>query len=156
VAKKAKVESVQSTQPGILEEQALLAIVKTSEKLQGLVAEMLKEHGLSSTQYNALRILRGAGPEGLTCSEVGERMLNRDPDITRLLTRLERRGLIKRRREKKDRRIIMACISPLGLDILSNLDGPVKEFHARTLGHLGPTRLNSMIRLLDAARQSQS
>jgi DNA-binding MarR family transcriptional regulator len=138
---------------GVLEEKAFLAVVKTAEALQGRVAEMLKEHGLSSTQYNALRILRGAGPVGLTCSEIGERMLNRDPDITRLLNRMEQRGLIARRRERTDRRVIMTSISEVGLDLLGNLDAPVREFHSRTLAHLGPTGLHSMIRLLDAARQ---
>jgi DNA-binding MarR family transcriptional regulator len=141
---------------GTLEEEAFLAIAKTSEVLQGLVAEMLKEHGLSSTQYNALRILRGAEPQGLPCSEVGERMINRDPDITRLLNRLESRKLIVRRREEKDRRVIIARISPAGLVLLKSLDIPIREFHSRTLGHLGATRLKSMIRLLEAARQTPS
>jgi DNA-binding MarR family transcriptional regulator len=141
---------------GLLEEQAFLSVVKTAEALQGRVAEMLKAHGLSSTQYNALRILRGAGPIGLTCSEIGERMLNRDPDITRLLNRLERRGLITRRKERTDRRVIMTSISQSGLDLLGNLDAPVREFHSRTLAHLGPARLHSMIRLLEAARQPRA
>jgi DNA-binding MarR family transcriptional regulator len=139
----------------MLEEQTFLAVVRTSEQLQASVAEMLKEHGLTSTQYNAMRILRGAGTGGLTCSAIGERMLNRDPDITRLLARLEARGLVTRRRERKDRRVIMTCISPFGLDLLRTLDAPVRQFHSRTLGHLGPVRLHSLIRLLDAARQSE-
>jgi DNA-binding MarR family transcriptional regulator len=138
---------------GLLEEQTFLAVVRASEQLQGSVAEMLKEHGLTATQYNAMRILRGAGRDGLACSEIGERMLNRDPDITRLLGRLEARGLVARRRERKDRRVIISCISPAGLDLLRTLDAPVRQFHSRTLGHLGPVRLRSLIRLLDAVRK---
>ena len=156
VVKKAQGGAEPPPLPGLLEEQAFLSVVKTAEALQGRVAEMLKGHGLSSTQYNALRILRGASPVGLTCSEIGERMLNRDPDITRLLNRLAQRSLITRRRDRTDRRVIMTCISPSGLDVLRNLDEPIREFHSRTLGHLEPTRLHSMIRLLDAARQFQS
>jgi DNA-binding MarR family transcriptional regulator len=156
VVKKAQGGPEPHAATGMLEEQAFLAVVKTAEALQGRVAEMLKGHGLSSTQYNALRILRGAGPIGLTCSEIGERMLNRDPDITRLLNRLEQRSLITRRRERTDRRVIMTSISQSGLDLLGNLDAPVREFHSRTLAHLGPTRLHSMIRLLEAARPSRS
>jgi DNA-binding MarR family transcriptional regulator len=127
--------------------------MKTSEKLQGLVAEMLKEHGLSSTQYNALRILRGAGPEGLTCSEIGERMINRDPDITRLLARLEGRKLIARCRDRKDRRVIVTSVTSVGLGLLKDLDEPVVQFHRKMLGHLGPQKLKSLIDLLDVARE---
>src|ERR1700675_4821509 len=75
-----------------LEDEALIALQRTADRLKWRLSDVLKEHGLSPTQYNALRILRGAKDEGLPCSEVGERMINRDPDITRLMDRLERRG----------------------------------------------------------------
>src|SRR6476646_1448962 len=87
-----------------LEESAYLALLRNAYGLEEEVAVWLKPHGLSATQYNALRILRGAGPEGLLCREVGARMLNRDPDITRLLDRLEKHGLVRRPRGKTDRR----------------------------------------------------
>jgi DNA-binding MarR family transcriptional regulator len=135
-----------------LEEQAFVALLRTADQLQRHAAAMFKPHELSSTQYNALRILRGAGPEGLACSEVGERMINRDPDITRLLDRLERRGLIRRSREPKDRRVIKARITAAGLDLLKGLNREVAEFHRRLLGHLGEERLESLVRLLEAAR----
>ena len=154
VVKNAKAKRGRAPVVGVLEEQAFLAVIKTSEKLQSLVAEMLKKHGLSSTQYNALRILRGAGPEGLTCSEIGERMINRDPDITRLLARLEGRKLIMRRRDRNDRRVIMTSITAVGLDLLKNLDEPVVQFHRKMLGHLEPPQLRSLIDLLEKARDT--
>src|SRR5262252_8376572 len=100
------------------EEAAYLDLLLTAEVLSHPLVEVLKGHELSATQYNVLRILRGA-PEGLTCGEVGSRMITRDPDITRLLDRLEKRGLISRWRETKDRRTVMARITPEGLALLS-------------------------------------
>jgi DNA-binding MarR family transcriptional regulator len=135
-----------------LEAEAALALLRTADQLQARVADMLKPYGLSPTQYNALRILRGAGVEGLACSEIGERMINRDPDITRLLDRLERRGLVARSRERRDRRVIKAYIQPTGLKLLESLDGPVIQFQRALLGHLGERRLRALIRLLEAAR----
>jgi DNA-binding MarR family transcriptional regulator len=136
-----------------LEEQTFVALLRTADRLQWRAAEMLKRHGLSPTQYNALRILRGAGPEGLACSEVGERMINRDPDITRLMDRLQRRGLIRRSREQKDRRVIKTFITPAGLDLLKSLKGEVEDFHRQLLGPLGEERLEHLIRLLEAVRE---
>jgi MarR family transcriptional regulator, organic hydroperoxide resistance regulator len=135
------------------EERAYLALLRTADRLQGAMAEWLKPHGLSPTQYNALRILRGAGPEGLPCSEVGARMINRDPDITRLVDRLEKRGLVARSRSKMDRRVVQASITPAGLELLSGLDGPVSEFVRGLLGHLSPHRVQALIDLLDEAQR---
>src|SRR5713226_6186305 len=101
-----------------LEEEAFVALMRTADQLAWRGAEMLKQHGLSPTQYNALRILRGAGAKGLACSEIGERMINRDPDITRLVDRLERRGLVQRSRDKRDRRVITTRITGAGLELL--------------------------------------
>ena len=114
---------------------------------------MLKPHGLSPTQYNALRILRGAGDEGRSCSEIAERMINRDPDITRLVDRLERRGLVKRCRDGKDRRVITTRITSAGLELLRSLDRPIEEFNRNLLGHMGEEQLRTLIKLLEAARQ---
>ena len=96
----------------------LVALQRTADRLHWRLSEMLKPHGLSPTQYNALRILRGAGDEGRSCSEIAERMINRDPDITRLVDRLERRGLVARSREGRDRRVITTRITPAGLELL--------------------------------------
>ncbi len=154
MAKTIQDEIKQNKPLGSLEEKAFVALLRTADQLQWRVAEMLKPHGLSPTQYNAMRILRGAGVEGLACSEIGQRMINRDPDITRLLDRLERSGLIRRSREQKDRRVIKAHITPAGLDLLKSIDREVEKFHHNLLGHLGRERLESLIAALDAARQT--
>ncbi len=136
-----------------LAEEAFLALMRTADQLQWKGAELMKQFELSPTQFNALRILRGAGPKGLACSEIGERMINRDSDITRLLDRLERRGLTERCRESKDRRVIMARITAAGLELLKKTDKPVEEFHHKLLGQMGEQRLHSLLRLLEKARE---
>lgn len=136
---------------GSPEEAVYLALVRTTDMLSRGPAQVLKSEDLSSTQYNVLRILRGA-PEGLTCGEIASRMITRDPDITRLLDRLERRGMISRSRETKDRRIVITRIAPEGLDVLARLDKPVQEAHREQLGHLGRERLRLLADLLAACR----
>src|SRR6266516_2265794 len=103
------------------EEAAFLDLLRTTDMLSRGPAQVLKTEDLSATQYNVLRILRGS-PEGLACGEIASRMITRDPDITRLLDRLEKRGLISRRREERDRRTVMARIAPEGLKVLTRLD----------------------------------
>jgi DNA-binding MarR family transcriptional regulator len=137
------------------EESAFLDLLRTTDMLsRGLIA-VLKSEDLSATQYNVLRILRGA-PEGLPCGEVANRMITRDPDITRLLDRLEKRGMITRTRESKDRRMVTAQITPQGLKLLGRLDEPVQEIHRKQLGHLGRERLRTLTALLHAARANVS
>jgi DNA-binding MarR family transcriptional regulator len=137
------------------EEAAFLDLLRTTDMLsRGLIA-VLKQEDLSATQYNVLRILRGA-PEGLPCGEVGNRMITKDPDITRLLDRLEKRGLISRTREAKDRRTVTARITPQGLKLLARLDEPVQETHRKQLGHLGRERLRALTALLGAAQAKVS
>jgi len=133
------------------EEEAFLDLLRTTDMLSRRPAQVLKTEDLSSTQYNVLRILRGA-PEGLTCGEVANRMITRDPDITRLFDRLAKRSLISRRRETKDRRMVLTRITPAGLALLARLDGPVREAHRKQLGHLGRERLRSLSELLSACR----
>jgi DNA-binding MarR family transcriptional regulator len=135
-----------------LEAEAFLALLRTAERLQERAAEILKPHGLSPTQYNALRILRGAGTPGLACREIGERMIHHDPDITRLLDRLEGRGLVARSRSREDRRVMKTRITAAGLARLQALDRPAEEFERRLLGRLGQDRLRILIRLLEAVR----
>jgi DNA-binding MarR family transcriptional regulator len=132
-----------------MEREAFIAILRTSDRLQLRITEFLKPHGLSPTQFNALRILRGAGEAGLACSEIGERMINHDPDITRLMDRLEKRGLVQRRREKDDRRVITAHITPAGLDMLKTIDRPLEEFHRQIMAAVSETKLQTLIRLLE-------
>jgi DNA-binding MarR family transcriptional regulator len=137
--------------PTCPEEDAFLDLLRTTDLLSRGPAQVLKAEDLSSTQYNVLRILRGT-PPGLACGEIANRMITRDPDITRLLDRLEKRGLISRCRETKDRRMVMARITPQGLQLLARLDEPVEESHRRQLGHLGASRLRALAELLAAAR----
>jgi DNA-binding MarR family transcriptional regulator len=137
---------------GTPEEAAFLDLLRTCDLLSRGPAQFLKSEDLSSTQYNVLRILRGAPSAGLPCGEIADRMITRDPDITRLLDRLEKRELISRCRETKDRRMVVARITPQGLNLLARLDEPVQELHRKQLGHLGSARLKKLQDLLVAAR----
>jgi DNA-binding MarR family transcriptional regulator len=140
-----------SRRVGCPEETAFLDLMRTTDILSRGLVKVLKSEDLSPTQYNVLRILRGA-PEGLPCGEIADRMITRDPDITRLLDRLEKRALISRCRETKDRRMVMARITPDGLKLLDRLDEPVETAHRKQLGHLGQERLSALKELLYAAR----
>jgi DNA-binding MarR family transcriptional regulator len=133
------------------EEVLFLDLLRTTDMLTRALDRILKTGALSGTQYNVLRILRGT-PEGLPCGEIASRMITRDPDITRLLDRLEKRELISRCRETKDRRMVMARITPQGLKLLAQLDEPVKETHRKQLGHLGRERLRGLTELLHVSR----
>ena len=136
-----------------LEQEAMLNVVRTADVLASEVADLLKPSGLSATQYNVLRILRGAGPDGLPCGEVAQRMITRDPDVTRLLDRMEKRKLISRCREKKDRRVVCARITATGEATLAQLDPLVVEAHRKQLGHLSAEQLKLFIELLELARK---
>lgn len=135
-----------------VEDEAFVNIQRTADVLMQGVAAALKPKGLSPTQYNVLRILRGAEPDGLACREIAERMITRDPDITRLLDRLEDRALVARSRDREDRRVITTRITEKGLRLLRELDRPIAALHADQLGHLGEEKLRSLIDLLEAAR----
>ena len=134
------------------EEAVFLELMRTTDMLSRGLVQILKSEDLSPTQYNVLRILRGA-PQGLFCGEISGRMITRDPDVTRLLDRLEKRELISRCREAKDRRTVMARITPAGLKTLTRLDEPVQSAHCKQLGHLGRRRLRALTELLGIARR---
>jgi DNA-binding MarR family transcriptional regulator len=153
VSKSIQAEIKQTRPFKTLEDEAVVALQRTADQLSGRFSDMLKPHGLSPTQYNALRILRGAGDSGRACREIAERMINRDPDITRLLDRLEKRGFVVRSREGKDRRVIITRITAAGLKLLEGLDRPIEEFNRSLLGHLTEQQLRNLIKLLDAARK---
>jgi DNA-binding MarR family transcriptional regulator len=133
------------------EEAAFLELLRTTDILSRGLVKVLRTEDLSGTQYNVLRILRGS-PEGLPCGEIANRMITRDPDITRLLDRLEKRGLISRCRENEDRRMVMARITQEGLKLLARLDEPVQTAHRKQLGHLGRERLRALTELLGVSR----
>jgi DNA-binding MarR family transcriptional regulator len=137
---------------GGFEEQVFVALAITTDQLARRLEPVLRAAEISPTQYNVLRILRGA-PEGLACSEIGNRMISRDPDITRLLDRLEKRGLVSRCRETRDRRMVLTRITEAGLKVLEQLDGPVLDTHRLLLGHLGPEKLRNLLKLLEEARR---
>ena len=134
------------------EEDVYVSMLRTVEWLSRGVVETLARAELTPTQYNALRILRGAGQTGASCTEISEKMVTKDSDVTRLLDRLEARGLISRGREATDRRRVVARITDDGLRVLAELDGPIKETHRRQLGHLGEEGLATLGNLLKAAR----
>ena len=131
---------------------AFLSIVQTAEELQRGMADLLKPRELSLAQYNVLRILRGAGPEGATCSSVSGNLIRHDPDVTRLMDRLDKRGLIERARDTKDRRVVRTRLTKAGGTLLAELDEPVDDLHARQLGHVGAKRLADLVAVLDEAR----
>ena len=147
---------IQQTKPFTsLEDEAAVSLHRTADQIHGRFSDMLKPHGLSPTQFNALRILRGAGDGGRTCTEIAERMINRDPDITRLLDRLERRGLVARSREGRDRRVIITRINQAGLELLRALDRPVEEFNRKQMGQLSEPQLKTLVKLLEAVRAEE-
>ena len=134
------------------EQEAYLNLLRTTDALVRKEVEALKAWGLSPTQYNALRILRGAGEEGVTCGEMSDRMLTRDPDVTRLIDRLEARGLLRRVRSERDRRVVRTCITAEGLRLLSEIDEPARAWTKDQLGHLSEEQLRALIALLEEAR----
>ena len=156
VAKKLQAEVHQRNPFASLEQEVFLNILRTADLLDQGLEEVLKPFALTVTQYNVLRILRGAGERGLACRGIAERMLTHDPDVTRLLDRLERRGLIHRRREVMDRRVINTRITPEGLTLLDQLDAAVMELHRHQLSHLGEEPLRALIDLLEGARGARS
>jgi DNA-binding MarR family transcriptional regulator len=135
-----------------VEDTIFISLQKTADSL-GLEAEqLLKPHGLTGTQYNVLRILRGAEPHGLACRAIAERMISHDPDMTRLLDRMEKRTFISRARQTDDRRVIKTRITPAGLALLKSLDQPVRELHKRQCRHMPAARLKTLARLLEEIR----
>jgi DNA-binding MarR family transcriptional regulator len=135
-----------------LEARVFVSLLRTADALARGAEALIKPYSLSATQYNILRILRGAGEKGLGCSEVGGRLISRDPDITRLLDRMESRGLIARAREAQDRRVVKTRITAEGLRLLGELDQPVHELHRRQFRHLPAKQLRQLSDLLDRAR----
>jgi DNA-binding MarR family transcriptional regulator len=147
-------DEIQQTKPFAgLEDEVLISLLRTADVVLRPLGQVLKREGLSHTQYNVLRILRGAGPGGLSCREVAERMVTREPDLTRLLDRLEKRALIARGREARDRRVVVTRITRDGLAVLERLDQPASDSARQALGHLGPQGLRSLARLLEQARE---
>jgi DNA-binding MarR family transcriptional regulator len=134
--------------PTPLEDQIFVALLRVSDSLASEADQLIKANGLTSAQYNVLRILRGAGPEGLPCNTIAERMISRDPDMTRLLDRMEKRELITRERQKEDRRVVKARITDEGLKLLKRMDAPIRELHKGQFAHMTSARLKTLMDLL--------
>lgn len=149
-----KLEIQQEPPFSSVEEEALLNLMRTSDCLQRAFHLKTRGWGVTSTQYNVLRILRGAHPQGLTCSAIGSRMITAEPDITRLLARLKALKLIRQQRDRHDRRIVWTQISEAGLELLREMDPVIRQVPQELLGHLEGAELAELIRLLELARKS--
>ena len=135
------------------EEEALLNIMRTSDSLQRAFQRRTRKWGVTSTQYNVLRILRGAQPRGLACAALGSRMITAEPDITRLLSRLKALKLIRQHRDRNDRRVVWTQISEDGLELLNQMDPLIEQLPHEMLGHISQVELAEFIRLLELARE---
>ena len=135
-----------------IENRVFVALLQIADALNLQAEQVIKSSGLTSAQYNVLRILRGAEPHGLACRGIGDRMISHDPDITRLLDRMEKRNLISRERQTDDRRVVKTRVTKQGLDLLKQLDHPVCELHRRQFSHLPEAKLKTLLDLLEQIR----
>ena len=135
-----------------LEQEAFLGLWRSYDSLRALEYELFGRYGLTPQQYNALRLLRGEHPGKVPTLDLAARLVSRAPDITRLLDKLEQRGLVARDRPAGDRRVVRVGITAAGLALLRKLDAPVRACHLRQLGHLAPADLERLVALLRAAR----
>jgi DNA-binding MarR family transcriptional regulator len=137
-----------------VEEETLLNLMRTSDCLQRAFQRATRQWGVTATQYNVLRILRGAHPGGLTCTAIGDRMVTADPDITRLLNRLKNLKLVRQQRDRHDRRVVWTHISESGLELLRQMDPIVTRAPKELLGHFSRPELIEFTRLLELARRN--
>src|SRR5271165_1014249 len=137
------------------EDRLFVAILKSADSLSQEAEHLIKSHNLTMAQYNVLRILRGAEPEGLLCRGISERMISRDPDITRLLDRMENHGWITRHREKEDRRVVKTRITEEGLAALKKLDQPVRDLHKSQFRHMRASQLKTLAKLLEEVEKRE-
>jgi DNA-binding MarR family transcriptional regulator len=138
-----------------LEDQLFVTILKTADFLSQEAEQVIRTSGLTATQYNVLRILRGAEPDGLLCRGIAERMISRDPDMTRLLDRMEKHDWISRERQKDDRRVIKARITTAGLKLLQTLDQPIHDLHKKQFRHMSAARLKLLFELMSEVQKRE-
>jgi DNA-binding MarR family transcriptional regulator len=148
-----RVSNSRSTPSVSAEQSTFLAIVRTATALSDGFEQMLKPFGLSTVQYNVLRILRGAGREGLCRNQIRDRLLTRMPDVTRLLDRMEEAGLLERERREDDRRHVETRLTRKGRELVDRLDPAVEAAHQRHLGHLSGAQLTQLTDLLSLAQR---
>jgi DNA-binding MarR family transcriptional regulator len=145
-------EEIHQTKPfASIEEELLVSLLRTTDVLQERFEQMIRPFNISMTQYNVLRILRGAEPSGRTCGEIGERMIAREPDVTRLLERMEKAGLIKRTRDSSDRRVVVTRITSSGLKLLDEMEPKLREIDG-LLKPMGERKIETTLKLLDELR----
>ena len=149
-----KLEIVQERPFSSAEEEALLNLMRTSDVLHRAFHRKTRDWGVTSTQYNVLRILRGAQPRGLTCAAIGSRMITAEPDITRLLSRLKALKLIRQQRDRHDRRVVWTQISEAGLELLKAMDPVIERVPRELLGHMSKAELTELIKLVELARKN--
>jgi DNA-binding MarR family transcriptional regulator len=148
-------DEIQQTKPfRSLQQEAQLSVMRTGSLLMDALEQLLKPHGITATQFNVLRILRGAEPEGLCRNELRDRLLTRMPDVTRMLDRMVEAGLVERGREGDDRRKVRTRITPKARALVDKLDDVVAEEHERRFGQLGKKRLRKLIDTLTEVRQN--
>jgi DNA-binding MarR family transcriptional regulator len=135
------------TKPAPPEQEAFVTLQRAAARLMDGVAELLKPYGLRPAQYNVLRILRGAHPEQLNCRQVSGRMMTREPDLTRLLDRMEKAGLVRRQRQDSDRRVVRVGITRAGLQLLAQIDEPMLALHRQQFSALGEKQTATLTRL---------
>ncbi len=136
-----------------LEEEALLNLLRTSDCIQRALQHSTRVFGITATQYNVLRILRGAEPDGLNCASIGRRMITAEPDITRLLSRLKAMKLIRQRRNRSDRRVVWTQISEAGLELLEAMEPVIERLPRELLAHMSAGEISELSRLLELARK---
>ena len=138
-----------------LREEALVSIARTEAVTRERLERVLAPHGLSMTQYNVLRILRGAGPAGLCRNDIGDRLISRMPDVSRLLDRMESAGLVSRVRSTQDRRLVNTTLTPKGRALVDELDADMSDAQKRQLGHMTNEQLRTLVDLLGLARAAR-
>lgn len=149
-------DEIKQTKPFTsLEQEAMLSIQRTDALLGYSIIEALKPYDVTPTQYNVLRILRGAGPSGLCREDIRQRLISQVPDVTRLLDRMEEAGLVGRERDPVDRRLVTSRITDAGLALLEKLEAPITRLHEQQLGHMTNAELRSLITLLAKARERE-
>lgn len=136
------------------EQEATLGLLRTADAVKRSLAQVIEPHGVTPQQYNVLRILRGAGSDGIPTLTIGERMIEQTPGVTRLVDRLERKGLVARTPCPKDRRRVFCRITAKGLDLLKELDDPVNRWDLQAVSVLPPSELDTLVDLLDRVRAS--
>jgi DNA-binding MarR family transcriptional regulator len=146
-------EEILQTKPfATMEEELLVSLLRTTDVLHQRFEQIIRPFNISMTQYNVLRILRGAEPDGRTCGEIGERMIAREPDVTRLLDRMDKAGLLKRTRDSDDRRVVVTRITASGLKLLDELEPKLRKLDG-LLKPMGERKIETMLKLLDEVRK---